>query len=83
MQFPHSALYCLSQTNRYFKRLDVISVPENFKEMEFMLGRAVSNLRYGGHEQKNIEQVRALVLKTKTEIKELSQKLASLYFGYS
>ncbi|MEQ1585913.1 MAG: alpha-E domain-containing protein [Cyclobacteriaceae bacterium] len=83
MQFPHSALYCLSQTNRYFKRLDVISVPENFKEMEFMLGRAVSNLRYGGHEQKNIEQVKSLVLRTKTEIKDLSQKLASLYFGYS
>jgi uncharacterized alpha-E superfamily protein len=83
MQFPHSALYCLSQTNRYFKRLDVISVPENFKEMEFMLGRAVSNLRYGGHEQRNLEQLKALVLKTKTEVKDLSQKLASLYFGYS
>jgi len=83
MQFPHSALYCLSQANRYFKRLDVISVPEHFKEMEFLLGRAVSNLRYGGHEQKNVEQVKSLVLRTKIEIKELSQKLASLYFGYS
>lgn len=83
MQFPHSALYCLSQANRYFKRLDVISVPEHFKEMEFLLGRAVSNLRYGGHEQKNVEQVKSLVLRTKTEIKDLSQKLASLYFGYS
>jgi uncharacterized alpha-E superfamily protein len=83
VQFPHSALYCLSQAERYFKRLDVISVPEHFKEMEFLLGRAVSNLRYGGHEQRNIEQVKALVLKTKTEIKDLSQKLASLYFGYS
>jgi uncharacterized alpha-E superfamily protein len=82
-QFPHSALYSLMQAERYFKRLDSISVPEHFKEMEFLLGKAVSNLRYGGHEQKSIEQVKALVLKTKMEIKDVSQKLASLYFGYS
>jgi uncharacterized alpha-E superfamily protein len=82
-QFPHSALYSLMQAERYFKRLDSISVPEHFKEMEFLLGKAVSNLRYGGHEQNSIEQVKALVLKTKMEIKDVSQKLASLYFGYS
>jgi hypothetical protein len=51
--------------------------------MEYLFGKALSNLRYGGHEQKSIEQVKALVLKTKMEIKDVSQKLASLYFGYS
>ena len=82
-QFPHSALYCLSQVERYFKRLDAISVPEHFKEMEFLFGKAMSNLRYGGHEQKSVEQVKSLVLRTKIEIKDLGHKLASLYFGYS
>jgi uncharacterized alpha-E superfamily protein len=83
IQFPHSVFYCLSQVERYFKRLDTISVPEHFKEMEFLLGRAISNLRYNGPEQKSVDQVKGLVANTRTEIKGLSQKLATLYFGYS
>ncbi len=82
-QFPHSVFYCLLQMERYFKRLNAISLPEHFKELEFLLGRAVSNLRYGGHAQSDLEKIKELVLKTRIEIKELSQKLASLYFGYS
>lgn len=83
VQFPHAALYCLLQVERYFKRLDVISVPEHFKEVEFLLGRAISNMRYNGPEQKTLPQVKSLVNSTRIEIKSLSQKLASLYFGYS
>lgn len=82
-QFPHSVLYSLQQAERYFKRLDVISVPEHFKEMEFLIGKVISNLRYGINPQADAEEIKALILKTRAEIKALAYKLATLYFGYS
>jgi uncharacterized alpha-E superfamily protein len=82
-QFPHSVLYSLQQAERYFKRLDVISVPEHFKEMEFLLGKTISNLKYGINLQADFEELNALILKTRAEIKAVAHKLATLYFGYS
>jgi uncharacterized alpha-E superfamily protein len=82
-QFPHSVLYCLQQSERYFKRLDSISVPEHFKEMEFLIGKSISNLKYGMTSQISAEEVKALILKTRAELKALAYKLATLYFGYS
>lgn len=82
-QFPHSVLYSLQQAERYFKRLDAISVPEHFKEMEFLLGKTISNLKYGINLQADFEEVNTLILKTRAEIKEVAHKLATLYFGYS
>jgi len=82
-EFPHSVLYSLQQAERYFRRLDVISVPEHFKEMEFLIGKSISNLRYGLNSKATSEEVKSLILKTRVEIKALAYKLATLYFGYS
>jgi uncharacterized alpha-E superfamily protein len=82
-QFPHSVLYSLQQAERYFKRLAAISVPEHFKEMEFLLGKTISDLKYGINLQADFEEVNALILKTRAEIKAVAHKLATLYFGYS
>jgi uncharacterized alpha-E superfamily protein len=82
-QFPHSILYSLQQAERYFKRLDTISVPEHFKEMEFSIGKVISNLKYGINPQADTEELKSLILKTRSEIKALAYKLATLYFGYS
>ncbi len=83
IQFPHSVLYSLLQVERYFKRLEDISLPEHFKELEFMLGRAISNLRYASRNNAGMEGVTEWILETRTEVKGVSQKLANLYFGYS
>jgi len=82
-QFPHSVLYSLKQTERYFRRLESISVPEHYKEMDFLIGKAISNLKYGINTQAGVEEVKALILKTRLEVKALAHKLATLYFGYS
>ncbi|MBN8577270.1 MAG: alpha-E domain-containing protein [Cyclobacteriaceae bacterium] len=83
VQFPHSVLYCMQQVERYFKRLDSVSVPEHFKEMEFLLGKAISNLRYGMPTAPTAVTIKPILQNTRVEIKSLSQKLAALYFGYS
>jgi uncharacterized alpha-E superfamily protein len=82
-QFPHSVLYSLQQVERYFKRLDSISLPEHFKEMEFLIGKSISNLKYGMNPQAEAAEVKALIIKTRAEIKAVAHKLATLYFGYS
>jgi uncharacterized alpha-E superfamily protein len=82
-QFPHSVLYTLQQVERYFKRLDSISLPEHFKEMEFLIGKSISNLKYGMNPQADSLEVKALIIKTRAEIKAVAHKLATLYFGYS
>lgn len=82
-QFPHSVLYSLQQVERYFKRLDSISLPEYFKEMEFLIGKAISNLKYGMNPQADSMEIKALIIKTRAEIKAVAHKLATLYFGYS
>jgi len=83
VQFPHSVLYSLLQVERYFKRLEQISLPENYKEMEFLLGRSISNLRYASKHNAGTEEIKSWILQTKTEVKGIGQKLANLYFGYS
>ena len=82
-QFPHSVLYSLQQAERYFKRLDMISVPEYFREMEFLIGKSISNLKYGIIPQAEVAEVKSLILSTRAEIKALAHKLSTLYFGYS
>lgn len=83
VQFPHSILYSLLQVERYFKRLEDISLPDYFREMEFLLGRAVSNLRYNTRRHNDSIEVKGWILETRSEVKAISQKLATLYFGYS
>lgn len=45
-QFPHSIAYCLKQLFRYFERLEPESLPENYKQLEFLIGRAMNNVKY-------------------------------------
>lgn len=81
--FPHSVLYSVTQADRYFKRLDTISVPENFKEMDFLIGRAISTVRYGSGANISTHELKLHIGKVRDEIKSLAYKLATLYFGYS
>jgi uncharacterized alpha-E superfamily protein len=81
--FPHSILYCLLQAERYSLRLEDISLPEQYRELNFMLGKAINNLRYGMHPLQDIEQIKTFIAHVRVEIKNLSQKLATIYFGYS
>jgi len=81
--FPHSVLYSLHQTERYFRRLDSISLPDHFNEMNFLLGKSISNLKYGVDSNAPAAEVRSVIVNTRAEIKMLAHKLAIFYFGYS
>jgi uncharacterized alpha-E superfamily protein len=83
IQFPHSVAYSLAQAHRYFKRLEKISLPENFEELDFLIGKASNDLRYSAINLKDVERVQQLITNTQNHISGISHKLATLYFGYS
>jgi len=83
VQFPHSVIYCLLQSERYFDRLDTVSLPEHFDELKFLLGKAVNDLRYSQVPGSDTGKVIELIHHTRLQIGTLNQKIGSLYFGYS
>jgi uncharacterized alpha-E superfamily protein len=83
VQFPHSVIYSLQQAERYFKRLDSISLPENFRALSFVIGKAVNDLRYSEHNIKEKEDLISLINSTRQNINSFGHQLAKLYFGYS
>ncbi len=82
-RFPHSIMYCLLQTDRYFGRLASLSLPENFKEMTFLLGKAIHELRYATDDMGGTKQIQRAIDTTRGRVLDASGKLATRYFGYS
>ena len=82
-QFPHSVMYSLVQSERYFKRLEPISQPDHFKEIEYAIGKAVNDLRYSSVNTQDEQDLQELFKKTRQQVITIGQKLATLYFGYS
>ena len=82
-QFPHSVLYSLIQTERYFKRLEPVSQADHFKEIEYAIGKAVNDLKYSSVNSQAPEDLQELFKKSREQVITIGQKLATLYFGYS
>jgi uncharacterized alpha-E superfamily protein len=83
IQFPHSVLYSLIQTERYFKRLEPVSQADHFKEIEYAIGKAVNDLKYSSVNVQKSEDLQELFKKSREQVITIGQKLATLYFGYS
>ena len=81
--FPHSVLYSLIQSERYFKRLEPVSQPDHFKEIEYAIGKAVNDLKYSAVNSQDANELQELFKKTREQVITIGQKLATLYFGYS
>ena len=82
-QFPHSVTYSLGQIERYFQRLSQSSLPENFKELEFLAGKMITDIQYSTVNLKDPAAVKQLIATTRAQVLQFSQKLNTLYFGYS
>ncbi|HEX2630031.1 MAG TPA: alpha-E domain-containing protein, partial [Chitinophagaceae bacterium] len=81
--FPHSISYCLQQLSRYFERLKPESLPESYKQLEFLIGRATNDVRYSSIESANTETLRDFLNKIKQELFGIAAALNKYYFGNS
>lgn len=78
--FPHSLLYSMTRLNRYFERLKVDSPPENYAQLEFLIGRLYNNIRYSDIGADS-EKLKIFLPQTKTDLFEIATQLNSIYFG--
>ena len=82
-QFPHSIAYCLKQLFRYFERLEAESLPENYKQLEFLIGRAMNNVKYSIINTTDGEGLKQFLQQTRNELTGIAAAFNQFYFGNS
>jgi uncharacterized alpha-E superfamily protein len=82
-RFPHSILYSLRQLLRYFERLENESIAENFKHLEFLIGKAMNNVRYSTINIQDSEHLKNLLSNIRKDLFDISIAFNKLYFGKS
>ena len=81
--FPHSISYCLKQLLRYFERLETESLPESYKELEFLIGRSMNNVKYSNVKPSDAEGLKEFLQQTRNELFEIAAAFNTYYFGNS
>jgi uncharacterized alpha-E superfamily protein len=81
--FPHSVSYCLKQLLRYFERLETESLPESYKELEFLIGRSMNNVKYSNVSPADSEGLKKILQQTRSELFEIAAAFNQYYFGNS
>jgi hypothetical protein len=76
-------VYCLEQISRYFARLKTESLPENYDQLEFLIGRLTTNVKYSRMEVNEGKYLQQFLMQTRRELLEISKSFSQYYFGYS
>ncbi|HYJ37756.1 MAG TPA: alpha-E domain-containing protein [Chitinophagaceae bacterium] len=79
--FSHSVLYCLEQLSRFFERLKTESLPENYREVEFQIGKSRNNIRYSNMQQADSVNLKQFLKQSRTEIFNIASTINRYYFG--
>ncbi|OSZ73638.1 hypothetical protein CAP36_16650 [Chitinophagaceae bacterium IBVUCB2] len=81
--FPHSLSYCLKQLLRYFERLETESLPESYKQLEFLIGRTMNNVKYSSVKTSDSEGLKKFLQETRQELLGVASAFNQYYFGNS
>ncbi|HEV7783101.1 MAG TPA: alpha-E domain-containing protein [Chitinophagaceae bacterium] len=81
--FPHSVAYCLKQLCRYFERLEGESLPESYKQLEFLIGRAMNHVKYSTVKSTDSEAVKQLLREIREQLLGIAAAFNQYYFGNS
>jgi uncharacterized alpha-E superfamily protein len=81
VDFSHSVLYCLLQLSRYFEGLKAESLPENYREVEFQIGKCRNNIRYSNMQQADAVTLKRFLEQTRNEIFSIATAFNQFYFG--
>jgi uncharacterized alpha-E superfamily protein len=79
--FPHSLMYSLYQLNKYFERLKPESLPENYEQLEFLIGKILNNVKYSNLEAGNFNMLDPFLLRTRQDLIEIGSSFSQYYFG--
>ena len=81
--FPHSVSYCLKQLFRFFERLETESLPESYKQLEFLIGRSMNSVKYSNIKLSDSEGLRNFLQQLRQELFGIAAAFNQYYFGNS
>jgi len=79
--FPHSIMYSLNQLNKYFERLKSESLPDNYEQLEFLIGKSLNNVKYNSIEPEDPKKLNQFLLQARTDLIEIGNSFSRYYFG--
>jgi uncharacterized alpha-E superfamily protein len=80
--FPRAILYSVVQLTRNFEKVRSDRNIESYKEIEFLIGKLRSTLRYTDVTNLSKESFKDLLLNTRNDLFQISNALNSYYFNY-
>ncbi|UYZ59674.1 alpha-E domain-containing protein [Hymenobacter latericus] len=81
--FTHSLTSCLNRLSWYFERLKTDSQPKSHQELEFMIGRLSSQVKYTRVAAARPEQLNAFLLEVRKALLDIAVALGKHFFGRS
>jgi len=81
--FPRSILYCIGQLHRYFERLKGERNQEAFRNIDFMIGKIKSKVRYSTVESIMGQGLHAYLNGIKDDLYQVGNALNQYYFAYT
>jgi uncharacterized alpha-E superfamily protein len=79
--FPHSILYSLVRLYKYFSRLRSESLPENYEQLEFLIGKTMNNIKYSNIHEGDLPALNDFLLKTRIDLFDIAAAFSKHYFG--
>jgi uncharacterized alpha-E superfamily protein len=80
--FPRAILYSVVQLTRNFEKIRSDRNLERYKEIEFLIGKLRSTLRYTDVSNLSQQDFQALLLNTRSNLFQISNALNTHYFNY-
>ena len=82
-QFPRSVVYCINQMHRYFERLKSERNTPGFNQIDFMIGKFKSRIKFSTTDSIIQEGLHSFLHQTKSGLLEIGNTLNHTYFAYS
>lgn len=82
-QFPRSVLYSINRLHRYFERLKHEGNTAEFNELDFMIGKIKSNIRFSTPETIMEQGLHQFLNETKESLFAIGKTLSQNYFSYT
>ncbi|MES2559021.1 MAG: alpha-E domain-containing protein [Bacteroidota bacterium] len=80
--FPRAILYSIVQLTRNFEKIRSDRNLESYREIEFLIGKLRSTIRYTNVSQLSQEGLQNTLLNTRSELYQISNALNTYYFNY-
>lgn len=79
--FPHSIMYSITRLFKYFKRLEPESLPENYAQLDFLIGRTMNNIRYSNVQDSDPVALELFLNQVRIDLSAIAASFSKHYFG--